>query len=97
MSNTFFKNIHQRLNSNGVLIIASSYNWSGGEVQREHWPGGFKRDGEPISSFDGIADILSENFELIERGGTIALNKRISNFKSIVELLDVSAWRIKLI
>ncbi|MBP6609664.1 MAG: 5-histidylcysteine sulfoxide synthase [Paludibacter sp.] len=93
----FLKNIHQRLNSNGVLIIASSYNWSGGEVQREHWPGGFKRDGEPISSFDGIADILSENFELIERGGTIALNKRISNFKSIVELLDVSAWRIKLI
>jgi putative 4-mercaptohistidine N1-methyltranferase len=91
----FLQHIQERLNPGGILILASSYDWKGGAVQREHWPGGFKMDGEPVSSFEGISNILAQKFQLVEHCGTINFEKRITNFKSSLDKIDISCWLLK--
>lgn len=91
----FLKHIAERLNDDGLLVVASTYDWSRAGVSREHWPGGFKRDGEPISSFEGISQLLLENFNLVHHFGPLSSIKRKSTFTSIVNAVDVSVWKRK--
>jgi putative 4-mercaptohistidine N1-methyltranferase len=89
----FLKNIHERLNDNGLLIIASTYEWESNMVNRKHWPGGFKQDGEPLTSFEGIRDILSEHFELENEPENLAVTIRKSSRVSEQRLSEVTVWR----
>jgi putative 4-mercaptohistidine N1-methyltranferase len=91
----FLKNIHGRLNENGVLIIASTYEWEHHEVKREHWPGGFKKDGEPVSSFDGMHILLNEHFTLVNKPFDLPLTIRKSSRISEQRMSEVSIWRKK--
>jgi putative 4-mercaptohistidine N1-methyltranferase len=91
----FLKQIHERLNDNGILFIASTYEWELNEVKREHWPGGFKQDGEPLTSLDGIQHILSEHFTLDKTPINLPLTIRKSSRISEQRLSEVSVWRKK--
>jgi len=91
----FLKNIHERLNDNGTLIIASTYEWEHHQVKREHWPGGFKEDGEPVSSFAGIEKILFEHFSLVNNPINIHLSLRKSSRIYEQRLSEVSIWKKK--
>ncbi|HEY5590835.1 MAG TPA: 5-histidylcysteine sulfoxide synthase [Paludibacter sp.] len=91
----FLKQIHERLNDNGTLIIASTYDWENHQVKREHWPGGFKKDGEPISSFDGMHAILDEYFTLEKAPVNLTLSLRKSSRINEQRLSEVSIWRKK--
>ncbi|ADQ80360.1 protein of unknown function DUF323 [Paludibacter propionicigenes WB4] len=89
----FLKSIHERLNHNGLLVIASTYEWEINKVKREHWPGGFKQDGEPITSLEGIQHILSANFEMVCEPKDIIFNLRKSSRISEQRTSEVSVWR----
>ncbi len=91
----FLKEIHLRMNENGILIIASSYDWEHHQVKREHWPGGFKKDGEPVSSFDGIHSILKQEFILIELPYDLPIYFRKSARISELRLSEISIWQKK--
>jgi len=91
----FLKDIHERLNENGMLIIASTYEWENHQVKREHWPGGFKKDGEPVSSFDGMHAILEEHFTLVKAPINFTLSLRKSTRISEQRLSEVSVWEKK--
>jgi len=91
----FLKQIHERLNDNGTLIIASTYDWENHQVKREHWPGGFKKDGEPVSSFDGMHAILDEYFTLEKVPVNLTLSLRKSSRINEQRLSEVSIWRKK--
>ncbi|MDD4728361.1 MAG: 5-histidylcysteine sulfoxide synthase [Dysgonamonadaceae bacterium] len=89
----FLSTIHTRLNANGYLIIASTYQWK--DETRENWPGGFKQDGEPVTSLDGIKEILEHNF-VLERD-PINLNAKIklSSRVKVDRLSEITIWRKK--
>jgi 5-histidylcysteine sulfoxide synthase/putative 4-mercaptohistidine N1-methyltranferase len=91
----FLQHIHERLNENGILIIASTYDWEHHEVKREHWPGGFKKDGEPVSSFDGLHHLLSQHFTLENKPFDIPFVLRKSSRISELRMSEVSIWRRK--
>jgi len=91
----FLKNIHERLNENGVLIITSTYNWDGNETKRAHWPGGFKQDGEPLTSFQGIQTLLDSHFTLENKPFDLALTLRKSSRIVEKQLAEVSIWKKK--
>ncbi len=91
----FLQKIHERLNDGGILIIAATYDWDGSNVERAHWPGGFKKDGEPFTSFEGISELLSSNFKLIDTPKQINQTKRISSRKSELWKVEVSCWKKK--
>lgn len=91
----FLQKIHERLNDNGLLIITSTYEWELNEVKPEHWPGGFKRDGEPVTSLEGIHKILSEKFNLVKQPENLTLTHRKSSRITEQRLSEVSVWRKK--
>ncbi|MDD2477319.1 MAG: SAM-dependent methyltransferase, partial [Dysgonamonadaceae bacterium] len=73
--------------------IASTYQWK--DETRENWPGGFKQDGEPVTSLDGIKEILEHNF-VLERD-PINLNAKIklSSRVKVDRLSEITIWRKK--
>ncbi|MEI7502211.1 MAG: putative 4-mercaptohistidine N1-methyltransferase [Paludibacter sp.] len=91
----FLKSIQERLNENGILIITSTYNWDGNETKRAHWPGGFKQDGEPLTSFEGIQTILDKHFTLENKPFDLALTLRKSSRIVEKHLTEVSVWKKK--
>jgi len=91
----FLKNIHERLNDNGLLVIASTYEWEANMVERKHWPGGFKQDGEPVTSFEGIQNILSDRFELENDPVNLMFILRKSSRVSEQRMSEVTVWRKK--
>lgn len=91
----FLKSIQERLNENGILILTSTYNWDGNETKRAHWPGGFKQDGEPVTSFEGIYNILDQHFTLEYKPFDLVLTLRKSSRIVEKQLAEVSVWKKK--
>lgn len=63
----FLKNIASRLNSKGILILSSAYQWNADELETGKWIGGTKRDGENLTTLEGLKLYLQHNFEHIEQ------------------------------
>lgn len=91
----FLKSIHERLNQNGILILTSTYDWDGNNIKSEHWPGGFKKDGEPFTSFEGISQLLNQHFELIQAPQNLVSTFRKSSRNFIQRNNEISCWRKK--
>lgn len=58
----FLESVHERLNEKGLLVIASTYDWRKGNTDQENWLGGFKVDGENVTTLDTFEDILGKHF-----------------------------------
>ena len=54
-----------RVNKGGLLILTSPYTWQEASTPKEKWIGRYKRDGENVSTMQGLEEILSSNFKLI--------------------------------
>ena len=104
----FLSEIHTRLNPGGRLVVASDYDWSAvgkqpaadnsaeNQLNRQGmWPGGYKKDGEPVTSSEGIAGILSKHFESIGKPVDLLRIERLSSRKMVVRICEVSSWRKK--
>jgi SAM-dependent methyltransferase len=50
------------VNPAGQLIITSPYTWLEEFTPREHWLGGFERDGRAVSTLDGLLAVLEKIF-----------------------------------
>jgi 5-histidylcysteine sulfoxide synthase/putative 4-mercaptohistidine N1-methyltranferase len=81
----FLQNLAQRLNKNGVLVISSAWQWQEDKVEKAHWLGGFKRDGENLTSIEGIKELLAENFDLLRHSN---IETRLQINPRRAELLD---------
>lgn len=62
----FLDMIHERINEGGILVIASPYTWLEEYTKREHWLGGYKEAGEPVTTLDGLHRHLDAHFQLID-------------------------------
>ena len=87
--------IHERLNADGMLILGSTYDWESSISEVEHWPGGFKKDGEPVKSIDGITAILEEHFSLEAEPVQLTYTIRQSSRSFEVKTSEVSVWKKK--
>jgi putative 4-mercaptohistidine N1-methyltranferase len=54
------------VNPGGQLIVTSPYTWLENFTPREHWLGGFERDGRAISTLEGLRAALAKDFQLKE-------------------------------
>jgi 5-histidylcysteine sulfoxide synthase/putative 4-mercaptohistidine N1-methyltranferase len=62
----FLDSLASRLNEGGMLILTSPYTWQEESTPKEKWIGGYKRDGENVTTLDGLKEILGKAFELID-------------------------------
>ena len=58
-------NAVSRLNSKGILIVISDYQYLEQTTEKAKWLGGIKVNGENLSGFDALTEQLSSMFELI--------------------------------
>ena len=91
----FLLDIHERLKEKGFLVIASTYEWNLSVTPRENWPGGFKQDGEPVTSFEGIHTLLDPQFDLISNDKELYLTLPKSSRLTEKRKVQISVWKRK--
>lgn len=63
----FLRDIIDRLNPGGLLVLTSPYTWLAEHTPKTHWLGGVRRDGESITSFEGIRALLEPALHCLGR------------------------------
>jgi len=88
----FLRDIAGRINPGGVLLIASPFTWLEAFTKKENWLGGFKRDGEPVTTHDGLHTALDEHFTLSGEPEAIPFVIRETRNKHQHTLSEVTIW-----
>ena len=88
----FLSNIHQRLNIGGVLMITSPYTWLEEHTPRDEWIGGYKKDGENVTTLDGLKEVLGQHFKLMQAPVEIPFVIRETRHKFQHTLSEVTLW-----
>lgn len=88
----FLQSMQERINSGGLLLIASPYTWLEEHTPRADWIGGFKRDGERFTTLDGLKEILGAHFRLIEGPREVPFVIRETRRKHQHTLSEVTIW-----
>ena len=88
----FLKDITQRINDGGLLIIASPYTWLEEHTPKEEWIGGFKKDGENYTTLDGLKDELSSHFKLVGEPRKVPFVIRETQHKFQHTLSELTVW-----
>lgn len=91
----FLETISARLNPGGLLVIASPYTWLEEYTKREKWLGGYKKDGEPVSTLDGLHRHLDNNFKLIDGPFKVPFVIRETQNKFQHTLSNFTVWERK--
>ena len=89
----FLSGVHQRLNSKGLLIVASDYSFNENVTDKNKWIGGLKINGENVTGFDGLLERLATNFTLVDEHEIPKLlvnNKR----QHIMSSIHVTVWQL---
>ena len=89
----FLDTIHERLNDGGLLVIASPYTWLEEFTSRENWIGGFRKDGEPYSTLDGLRDHLKAHFTMVADPCDVEFVIRETSRKFQHSLSQVTVWQ----
>ena len=89
----FLKAIHERLNLGGVLMITSPYTWLEEHTPREEWLGGFKKDGENVTTLDGLKAVLGTHFTLMKAPIKVPFVIRETQHKFQHTLSEVTFWK----
>ena len=84
--------IHTRINTGGLLMITSPYTWLTEHTKKEHWVGGYKRDGENFTTLDGLKELLGKHFKLIQGPQPVPFVIRETSRKHQHTLSEVTIW-----
>lgn len=91
----FLRDLPGRMNPGAVLLIASPYTWLEAFTKKENWLGGFKRDGEPVTTLDGLHAELDEHFTLMAAPVKVPFVIRETANKHQHTLSEVTLWKRK--
>ncbi len=91
----FLKNVHNLLNSNGILIFTSPCTWLCEYTDKNEWVGGFEKDGKRITTYDGIKDILKEQFVEIQDPEEVEFVIRETKRKFQHSFAQATFWKKK--
>ncbi len=91
----FLQDIGARILPGGHLVIASPYTWLEEFTPKENWIGGFKRDGEPVTTLDGLQEHLGAHFTLTAEPVKLPFVIRETMHKHQYSLSEVTIWKKK--
>lgn len=88
----FLETVHERLNPGGLLVIASPYTWLEEHTKKEEWIGGFKKDGESLTTLDGLKQRLGRHFRLLQGPQEVPFVIRETSRKFQHSLAEATVW-----
>ena len=89
----FLQHIHQRLAAKGLLIVVSTYQFNERIADKSKWLGGIKVNGENMTGFDGLSQLLIPNFTLLEQCYVTRAVKQ-NNHNYHVSRPHVTVWQL---
>ncbi len=89
----FLETIHERLRDGGLLVLASPYTWLAEFTDRQKWLGGYRKDGEPYTTLDGLHDALKDHFTLTAPPWDVEFVIRETSRKFQHSLSQMTVWR----
>ncbi|MFT5701447.1 MAG: 5-histidylcysteine sulfoxide synthase/putative 4-mercaptohistidine N1-methyltransferase [Desulforhopalus sp.] len=89
----FLSTIHERLNDRGYFVLCSPYTWLEEFTTKQNWVGGFRKDGEPYSTLEGICDILKNHFTMIDTPIDIDFITRETSRKFQHSISQMTLWQ----
>jgi 5-histidylcysteine sulfoxide synthase/putative 4-mercaptohistidine N1-methyltranferase len=88
----FLASIHARIRPGGLLVVASPYTWLTEHTERAEWIGGFKRDGESLTTLEGMGEILAAHFRRLGEPRDIPFVIRETRRKFQHNLAELTVW-----
>lgn len=73
-------------------MITSPYTWLEEHTKKEEWVGGFKENGENVSTLDGLKKVLNSHFKLIQGPQALPFVIRETSRKFQHTLSEVTIW-----
>jgi 5-histidylcysteine sulfoxide synthase/putative 4-mercaptohistidine N1-methyltranferase len=91
----FLTSIHERINRGGLLILVSPYTWLEEYTQRDKWIGGFRKDGENMTTLQAIAQLLSPHFTSVASPQDIPFVIRETSRKFQHTIAQMTVWELR--
>jgi len=89
----FLDGVHERLKSDGVLVLTSPYTWQESSTKKEFWLGGYRDEsGRDVTTLDALKSILGKEFELVHLQDLEFVIKETAR-KYQHSIAQVSVWR----
>ena len=89
----FLESIHRRLAVAGSLVIGSPYTLMDEFTPIANWIGGYERNGQPYTVYQGMKEILSHHFEESQPPRDVPFVIRETRRKFQHTIAELSAWR----
>lgn len=91
----FLTTVHERLNAEGILVLASPYTWLAEFTDRDKWLGGYRKDGEPYFTLEGLQDLLRTHFSMVAEPRDVPFVIRETQRKFQHSISQVTIWQRK--
>ena len=91
----FLRILHERINPQGIVVLASPYTWLEEFTEKGEWLGGYKKDGENVTTLDALHEILDEHFELVDKPQEVEFVIRETRRKFQHTISEVTVWQRK--
>jgi len=91
----FLDEMKARINANGMLVITSPYTWLEEYTDKENWLGGFKDNGENLTTLDALKAELGDTFELIADPYDVPFVIRETARKFQQNIAQLTLWKKK--
>lgn len=88
----FLTTIHERITVGGLLVLASPYTWLEEFTRRANWVGGFRKDGEPYPTLEGLKDLLGAHFRMLGEPRDVEFVIRETGRKFQHTISQVTVW-----
>jgi len=89
----FLSTIHTYLSVGGLLVMSSPYTLLEEYTPRENWIGGYRKNGQEISVFDGIKNVLEAHFSLVGEPIDVPFVIRETKRKFQHTVAELSCWK----
>ncbi len=89
----FFSEVGKRMCQNGILVVASSYDWDESVTPKEYQIGGIKKDGENLHTKEALRLLLDDEFEMLDKKRDILCVIREDSRNYKVKNIEVLTWQ----
>ena len=84
--------IGQLLRPGGLLVVSSNNDWDPAHTPRNSWLGGFRMNGEDLSTLAVLGYNLKRGFSLVETRDVPKLTRRHAR-RFTLDVMELSVWR----
>ncbi len=91
----FLRSISAHMNPGALLVICSPYTWLTEFTPKEEWLGGYKADGENVTTLMGLKEELGGKFDLLGPPIEIPFVIRETKRKFQHTISEMSVWQLR--